>query len=84
MVLHSIVPIDTLLMQISLGENSLAVPGSSRLFPLPSGGKVQGKVKDGQFTVERLISTDPRDFLNAKLSPGVCFSLPYYHDVSIN
>lgn len=31
---------------------------------------VQGVARDGRFTVERLISTDPSMYLNPRYSPG--------------
>lgn len=35
-----------------------------------NGSLVQGVAREGRFTVERLISTDPSMYLNPRYSPG--------------
>lgn len=61
MLLHTIVPPE----QIFAGENSAAYE-----YKRVNNSLVQGVARDGRFTVERLISTDPSMYLNPRYSPG--------------
>ena len=37
---------------------------------------LQGRIQNGQLLVERILSTDPHDFLRQELSPGKQVKLP--------
>lgn len=61
MLIHSIVSPDAL----------LSVPESPVRSLRPWGGAwLEGWEQNGQFCVQRIISTNPADYLNPKLSPG--------------
>lgn len=68
MFLYTIVPVECIVEQSpSRGEE---------LQQLHNGADIlEGRVVDGEFTVSRLISTDPRLYLDSRYAPGtVCRS----------
>lgn len=61
MVLHSIVPME----QIFAGTEN-----QSYSYQRMNNSFVEGTTRNGRFTVERLISTDPSLYLDPRFSPG--------------
>ncbi len=67
MVLYSIYPPEVVLGQPeSAGPNYMSVEMDGRSFLL--------EAADGQMRIVRLMSTDPRDYLNPDWQPGKAFS----------
>ena len=62
MILHSVTPIWA--MQQMMAEQ------------LSETAALQGRIQNGQLLVERILSTDPHDFLRQELSPGKQVKLP--------
>ncbi len=70
MILHSVTPIWA--MQQMMAEQS-AQPTTVLLSETAA---LQGRIQNGQLLVERILSTDPHDFLRQELSPGKQVKLP--------
>lgn len=45
-------------------------PGATVSYKPVHGGMVEGMCENGSFTVSRLISTDPRAYLDPRYAPG--------------
>lgn len=60
MFLHTIVP----------PEQILQMPAAQYAYKRVGGALVQGVAREGRFTVERIISTDPSMYLDSRYSPG--------------
>lgn len=71
MILHSVTPIWA--MQQMMAEQ----PAQQLTTVLLSEtAALQGRVQNGQLLVERILSTNPHDFLRQELSPGKTVKLP--------
>lgn len=71
MILHSVTPVWE--MQQMMAEQPAQQPTTVLLSETAA---LQGRVQNGQFLVERILSTDPNDFLRQELSPGKTVKLP--------
>lgn len=71
MILHSVTPVWA--MQQMMAEQPAQQPTTVLLSATAA---LQGRVQDGQILVERILSTDPHDFLRQELSPGKTVQLP--------
>ena len=70
MILHSVTPIWA--MQQMMAEQS----EQPTTLLLSETAALQGRIQNGQLLVERILSTDPHDFLRQELSPGKQVKLP--------
>lgn len=70
MILHSVTPIWA--MQQMMAEQS----EQPTTVLLSETAALQGRIQNGQLLVERILSTDPHDFLRQELSPGKQVKLP--------
>lgn len=76
MILHSIVPVQAM-QQMFADASSAAVPSTpsqNRVLSLSPTSMVEGTAEGGQFTVSRILSTDPNDYI--LLSPGRNLPIP--------
>lgn len=71
MILHSVTPVWA--MQQMMAEQPEQQPTTVLLSATAA---LQGRVQDGHILVERILSTDPHDFLRQELSPGKTVQLP--------
>ena len=71
MILHSVTPIWA--MQQMMAEQPAQQPTTVLLSATAA---LQGRMQIGQLLVERILSTDPHDFLRQELSPGKQVKLP--------
>lgn len=81
MILHSIVPIESMQQMFADASSAAApaLPVSKQVLALSSTSMVEGTAEGGQFTVSRILSTDPNDYLSlfpGKVFPGKDLPLP--------
>lgn len=67
MILHSITPVAAMQQMLAMQDSSAQPIQTMSLGPYCT---AQGSVQNGRLTVERILSTDPQDFLNPALFPG--------------
>lgn len=67
MILHSITPVAAMQQMLAMQDGSAQPVQTMSLGPYCT---AQGSIQDGQLVVERILSTDPQDFLNPALFPG--------------
>lgn len=72
MILHSIVPVP-IMQQMFADQAGLPLPKAQSVLSLSPTSMVEGVVQGGQFTINRILSTNPDDYL--KLSLGA--NIPY-------
>ena len=72
MILHSIVPVP-IMQQMFADQADLPLPKAQSVLSLSPTSMVEGVAQGGQFTINRILSTNPDDYL--KLSLGA--NIPY-------
>ena len=72
MILHSVTPVVAMQQMLALQDHTLPPVQALALGPYCS---AEGTVENGQLTIGRILSTNPQDFLNPALFPGM--QLPF-------
>lgn len=83
MILHSIVPIETI--QQMFADQAPQAMHTTRTLSLSPTRMVEGVVNGGQFTISRILSTDPQDYLGLAVGQSISLlnigkknSYPYF------
>ena len=77
MILHSIVPVEAMQQMMADWQAQGMQQPARQTFFLSATCAVEGTVRDGQSTVERIFSTNPADFLGKELYPTAPVSLSW-------
>ena len=77
MILHSIVPVEAMQQMMADWQAQGTQQPARQTFFLSATCAVEGTVRDGQITVERIFSTNPADFLGKELYPTAPVSLSW-------
>ena len=70
MILHSIVPVP-IMQQMFADQIDLPLPKSQSVLSLSPTSMVEGVAQGGQFTINRILSTNPDDYLNLSLGANI-------------
>lgn len=68
MILHSITPVAAMQQMLAMQDGTAQTVQTISLSPYCV---AQGRVQNGELVVERILSTNPQDFLNPALFPGM-------------
>lgn len=72
MILHSIVP-TPIMQQMFADQADLPLPKAQSVLSLSPTSMVEGVAQGGQFTINRVLSTNPDDYLRLSLGTSIPF-----------
>lgn len=73
MILHSIVPVP-IMQQMFADQAGLPLPKAQSMLSLSPTSMVEGVAQGGQFTINRILSTNPDDYLKLSLGANIPYS----------
>lgn len=72
MILHSIVPVP-IMQQMFADQADLPLPKAQSVLSLSPTSMVEGVMQGGQFTINRVLSTNPNDYLRLSVGTNIPF-----------
>lgn len=64
------------MMMQMIAEQTSVPTANMTAVPLSQTRLIYGMMQGGQLIVDRIVSTDPKDFIDPRFSPGMQFCLP--------